>query len=109
MHYQNIKNSLQSFVALFLFMGSINLASQDVKDLAINEDFLSSLPEEARDELLEQIAEDKADLSNVDYGAFSSLLDTDYASKYIEQELMNYDEYIDISDIILILNHILVN
>ncbi len=94
MHYQNIKNSLQSFVALFLFMGSINLASQDVKDLAINEDFLSSLPEEARDELLEQIAEDKADLSNVDYGAFSSLLDTDYASKYIEQELMNYDEYI---------------
>lgn len=86
------KNPFKLLIAFFLLVSSLNIASRDVKDLSLNEDFLSSLPEEARDELLEQIAEDQADLSEIDYGAFSTSLDTDYASKYIKQELMNYDE-----------------
>lgn len=77
------------FIAL---LGSpLFLYSQSSEKLDLNEDFLNSLPEETREELLEQLESDKADLSAVDFGAFSTMLDSNSAEKYIQQELLDHE------------------
>ena len=46
----------------------VNLLAQE--DLQLNEDFLNSLPEDAREELLKQIEEDSTKLKSVEFGIF---------------------------------------
>ena len=74
-------------VFIFLFSMHVNLLAQE--DLQLNEDFLNSLPEDAREELLKQIEEDSTKLKSVEFGIFSSLLNKNAASEYIEQELLD--------------------
>jgi polysaccharide biosynthesis/export protein len=78
------------FIALLSF--PLFLYSQSPEKLDLNEDFLNSLPEETREELLEQLENDRADLSAVDFGAFSTLLDSNAAEKYIQQELLDHEQ-----------------
>ena len=94
MTYKKLNNFFLKVAFSTILLASSSIILAQVDDLSINEDFLASLPKETRDELLEQIKSDKADLSDVDYGVFSSLLDTNYASKYIEQELLDHEEII---------------
>ena len=55
-------------VFIFLFSMHVNLLAQE--DLQLNEDFLNSLPEDAREELLKQIEEDSTKLKSVEFGIF---------------------------------------
>ncbi|MDC3222568.1 SLBB domain-containing protein [Gammaproteobacteria bacterium] len=80
---------------LYLFISTSFLFAQDQDNLSLNEDFLNSLPEDTRKELLEQMEEDQASLKAVDFGAFSTLIDKDIAEEYIKQELLDHEEIIE--------------
>ena len=82
MTYKKLNNFFLKVAFSTILLASSSIILAQVDDLSINEDFLASLPEEARDELLKQIESDKADLSDVDYGVFSSLLDFDLFSYF---------------------------
>lgn len=66
---------------------SFSVYSQQ-SDLLLNEEFLNSLPEDTRDELVKQLEEDQEKLSEVDFGVFSTMWSKSAAEKYIDQELL---------------------
>lgn len=80
------------FFVIFFSLSVPNAYSQS--SIGLDEDFLNSLPEETRSELLEQLEEDKDNLEDVDYGVFSTLMDENSAKKYIQQELLDQKEFI---------------
>ena len=80
-------NYLTIFVAFLFFSLGPNIYSQEKGQLGLNSDFLDSLPDEVREDLLEEIEGNQSQLEEVDYGALSSLF-KDPAAKYIEQELL---------------------
>ena len=81
------KKLLYIFLGLFFF-STIN-AQNVSKDLGLDEEFLNSLPEETKQELLKQLEDDQDNLRDVNFGVFSTLLDQNSAQKYIEQELLD--------------------
>jgi len=80
-----LSKKLPIFGICFLIFG-LNLSAQS--KLALNEDFLNSLPEDTRDELLKQIETDQEKLDKVDYGAISTMMQKTPAERFIEQELL---------------------
>lgn len=90
-----IKNLITFGFFLYLFISTSFLFAQSQDDLGLNEDFLNSLPEDTRKELIEQMEEDQASLKEVDFGAFSTLIDNDIAEEYIKQELLDHEEIIE--------------
>lgn len=85
-----------NFLFIFATFLCINaLYAQSTNELGLDEEFLNSLPEETRQELLKQLEEDQDNLKDVNYGVFSTLLDQNSAKKYIDQELL--DQKVQIS------------
>ena len=80
-------NYLTIFVAFLFFTLGPNIYSQEKGPLGLNAEFLDSLPDEVREDLLVEIEGNQSQLEEVDYGALSSLL-KDPAARYIEQELL---------------------
>ena len=66
---------------------SIELSSQ-VTQPGLNQDFLNSLPEDVREDLLKELG-DSPPTEKVDFGPFSSMLDKNASKDFIEQELMD--------------------
>jgi protein involved in polysaccharide export with SLBB domain len=96
----NVRSISSYFFFLVFFSLAFNIPniySQSVsgeKTLGLSEDFLNSLPEETRNELLQQLESDQEGLEDVNFGVFSTLLDENAAEKYIEQELLDQKDYI---------------
>ena len=68
-----MKSQIKIYKTLIIFMLlSINLYSQD-SDLLLNQEFLNSLPEETREELIKQLEDDQEKLSEVDFGVYSTM------------------------------------
>jgi len=82
------------FFALALNIPNIYSQNSGEKTLGLSEDFLNSLPEDARTELLEQLESDQKGLEDVNFGVFSTLLDENSAKKYIDQELLDHKDHI---------------
>lgn len=78
-----IKNLL-SIISL-LSISSFSFAQQN--QLGLNAEFLDSLPEDVRLDLMEELEKEKPE-ENIDYGIFSSSIDKNFAKKFIEQELL---------------------
>jgi polysaccharide export outer membrane protein len=98
----NIKNILKKsklFVlsTIVLSFISLNLYSQDAP-LGLNEEFLQSLPDDVRDDLLQQIG-DEPPTEAVDYGVFSTLINKNSTNEFINQELLDTREPQDIREI----------
>lgn len=80
---------------LFILVASNSSFAQSSENLSLNEDFLNSLPDDTREELLQQLEDDRSKLKDVNFGAFSTLIDSDSASEYIKQELLDHEEKIE--------------
>lgn len=89
------KNLITFGLSSYLFIFTSILFAQNQDNLSLNENFLNSLPEDTREELIQQMEEDKASLKDVDFGAFSTLIDNDIAEEYIKQELLDYEEIVE--------------
>lgn len=79
--------NLNNFLIIFIFLLSFEVLSQN-NDLGLNQEFLDSLPEETRDELLKQLDQDQQNLERVDFGVVSTMMKKTPAERYIEQELI---------------------
>ena len=96
-----MKSQIKIYKTLIIFMLlSINLYSQD-SDLLLNQEFLNSLPEETRDELIKQLEDDQEKLSEVDFGVYSTMWSKSAAEKYIDQELLRSEDIIAPEDMTL--------
>lgn len=95
------KNFISSccFLLIFFAFNLQNINAQSFtgsgdKTLGLSEDFLNSLPEETRNELLQQLESDQEGLEDVNFGVFSTLMDENSAKKFIDQELLDHKEFI---------------
>lgn len=75
-------------ILLISFLMCASLFAQQGQDLGLNEEFLNSLPDDVRKDLVEQIEENQTNLDKVDFGTFSTKLDENSAKKFIDQELL---------------------
>lgn len=75
-----------TLLSLMVAVSSFDANSQE--QLSLNEDFLNSLPEDTRDQLLKQIDKDQKDLKDVDFGVISTMMGKTPAERFIEQELI---------------------
>lgn len=80
------KHIFQIFLFLCIFFLG-NLHSQDA-ELKLNQEFLDSLPEDTRNELLKQLEDDQDELDEVDFGVISTMMSKTPAQRFIEQELL---------------------
>ncbi len=93
-------NILLSLLALNLIL-SLNLFSQAAEDILLNEEFLDSLPEETKADLVEQLEKDADKLEEVDYGIFNSMWSKSSAERFIDQELLRTEIDVAPEDITL--------
>ena len=89
-----------SLLALNLIL-SLNLFSQAAEDILLNEEFLDSLPEETKADLVEQLEKDADKLEEVDYGIFNSMWSKSSAERFIDQELLRTEIDVAPEDITL--------
>ena len=75
-----------NFFAVALIL-SLNLSSQE-EEILLNEDFLDSLPEETKADLVEQLDADRDKLREFDYGVFDTMMSKSSAERFIDQELL---------------------
>ena len=85
---KNIKklHKTLNFFAVALIL-SLNLSSQE-EEILLNEDFLDSLPEETKADLVEQLDADRDKLREFDYGVFDTMMSKSSAERFIDQELL---------------------
>lgn len=81
-------------ILLIPFLMCASLFAQQGQDLGLNEEFLNSLPDDVRKDLVEQIEENQTNLDKVDFGTFSTKLDENSAKKFIDQELLKNEDTI---------------
>ena len=62
-----IFNKRLNFLVITLIF-SLNTFSQQEEDILLNQEFLDSLPEDTKADLVEQLEKDKDKLKEVDYG-----------------------------------------
>jgi polysaccharide biosynthesis/export protein len=96
------QNNLFSFTLAFLsvILLSVDIASQSSSPPQLNEEFLNSLPENVREELLDEMNRNKPS-QQIDYGAFSTLIDKNSAEDFIDQELLKLESPKDLKDLML--------
>ena len=85
----NFINLLKITLSIFFLVTSPAILAQEQQELSLNEDFLNSLPDEAREALVNQLREDQSEIKSLDYGAYSTMIDSNSAEKYIQQELID--------------------
>ena len=77
-------NKLQ-FIVFSLFISLFSHSQQN--ELGLNAEFLNSLPEDVRIDLMNELEKEKPK-EKIDYGIFSSSIDKNFAKDFIEQELL---------------------
>ena len=77
-------NKLQ-FIVFFSFISYFSYSQQN--ELGLNAEFLNSLPEDVRIDLMNELEKEKPK-EKIDYGIFSSSIDKNFAKDFIEQELL---------------------
>jgi len=87
-------NFLKITLTGFFLVASTLMLAQSQESLSLNEDFLNSLPDDTQKQLLDQMEQDQSKLKDVDFGVFSTMLNSNSAEEYIEQELLDYKENI---------------
>ena len=75
-----------NFFAIIIIL-SVNISAQE-EEILLNEEFLDSLPEDTKADLVEQLEKDRDNLQEVDYGVFDSMMSKSSAEKFIDQELL---------------------
>lgn len=93
--YRSRKHSFITLLIIIFF--SFDVSSQGVPT-GINEEFLNSLPDDVREDLLVQLG-DSPPTEEVDFGLFSTLIDKDSTQKFIDQELLDLKSIVDPRDI----------
>ena len=95
-----IFNKRLNFLVITLIF-SLNTFSQQEEDILLNQEFLDSLPEDTKADLVEQLEKDKDKLKEVDYGIFNSMMSKSSAERFIDQELLRSEVEINPEDMTL--------